>query len=237
MLGIPIGVHASFLLIALFGATAYRGTDIALWTIAAFVAILLHELGHAVTARAFGAVGTNVTLYGLGGLTQYRHGSGMGHGRSFVVSAAGSAVGIVTGGAVLLAARQGVFDGAPAAAVVFLDSFVFAALVWGILNWVPIVPLDGGHMVQHLAAMVNEERAPLIGQIVTWIAVAIVVPIALMNGYVFAAIFVPLFALMGVREYQQATRGRRVPTSPPPNGQTAERPDAEPPKPPPEFPI
>lgn len=227
LFGIPISVHVTFLFIAVLGMSTYRGVDIAIWTAAAFVSILLHEMGHALTARAFGAVGVEVTLYGLGGVTRYSHGSEMSNGRSFVISAAGSTAGIVVGGTVLLLGRNGVFNGASPEMVVFLNSFVFTALVWGVLNWVPIVPLDGGHMVRHLVGMVNEPKAPLISQIVTWISVAIIVPWALLNGYQFAAIIVVMFAASGFREFRAETRPKR-PTPPP---APTERRD------PPEFPI
>ena len=147
LFGIPIGVHATFLFIALLGATAYRGWDIAWWTVAAFVSILLHELGHALSARAFGGSGISVTLYGLGGVTTFNPGRAMTHGKSFIVSAAGSLVGIIAGGAVWYLAWADVFDGAGRPVIVLVNSFVFTALVWGVLNWIPIVPLDGGHMV------------------------------------------------------------------------------------------
>ncbi|MGI9665865.1 MAG: hypothetical protein ACR2N2_02030, partial [Acidimicrobiia bacterium] len=93
---------------------------------------------------------------------------------------------------------------------VFIDSFVFTALIWGVLNWIPIVPLDGGHMVQSLISVWDEDRAPFIGQVITWIAVAIVVPLALMNGYQFGAIIVVVFAFAGVREYQQKKEAREA---------------------------
>jgi len=120
---------------------------------------------------------------------------------------------------------------------VFLNSFIFTALVWGVLNWVPIVPLDGGHMVQHLASMVNEDKAPLISQVITWISVAIVVPIAIANGFTFAAIIVVVFALSGLREYR-ATVARREAARRPPEGPEPAPPAAPTPQqPPPEFPI
>lgn len=204
--GIPVGVHLTFLFVALLGATAYRGVDIAIWTAAAFVSILAHELGHALIARGFDAQGVTITLYGMGGLTSYRHGRRMTHGRSFVVSAAGSAVGIVLGGTLYLLANAGTFDGVSHGVAVFLDSIIYTSLVWGVLNWIPIVPLDGGHMVEHLAGMINEDRAPLIGQIVTWIAVAIVVPLAWVNGYQFGVFIIIFFAFAGLREYRDQAR-------------------------------
>ena len=255
LLGIPVGVHITFLFVALLGATAYRGWDIAWWTVAAFLSILLHEMGHALTARGFGSTGVNVTLYGLGGLTTFSPSREMGHGKSFVVSAAGSFVGIVAGGIVWALAANGVFDGANRSIEVLVNSFVFTALIWGVLNWIPIVPLDGGHMVESLASMVNEDKAPLVGQITTWVSVAILGPIAWVNGYRFAVIILGFFAFAGLRDYRMKMDARRAaeraekeargvtvpdevrpappasPAPPPPQTQRPPRQD------PPEFPI
>jgi stage IV sporulation protein FB len=241
MLGIPVGVHVTFLVVALLGASAYRGLDIAIWTLAAFVSILSHEFGHALVARSFGALGLNITLYGLGGLTSYRHGPSMTHGRSFLVSAAGSGVGILIGGSVWLADQQGLFVGASSEVMVFVESVIFTSLVWGILNWVPIVPLDGGHMVLHLVSMFDEERAPLIAQVATWIAVAILAPVAWINGYRFGSLIVIVFAFMGLREYQDTASKRRghAPSPGAPTESGAHPPiDQAPAAPePPDFPI
>lgn len=235
LLGIPVGVHASFLIIVLFGRPR-NVLEGVLWFSAAFVAILMHELGHALVAKAFGGQGITVTLLGFGGLTSYSHGPNMTHWRSFLVSAAGSAVGIVAGLGVIASGRAGLLDSFPDTAIVFLEFFVFAALVWGVLNWIPIVPLDGGHMVQHLVGVFNPEKAALIGQIVTWISVAIVVPLALANGFQFGAIIVILFAAMGLREYRAQVAAKKAATKP---EVIAPAPPAEPtpPESPPEFPI
>ncbi len=235
LFGIPVGVHATFLLIVLFGRPQ-SVLDGVLWFSAAFVAILMHELGHALVARALGGEGISITLFGFGGLTSFSHGPNVTHGRSFLISAAGSAVGIVAGLAVIGSGRAGLLDSLPDNAITFLEFFVFAALIWGVLNWIPIVPLDGGHMVQHLAAVFNEDKAPLIGQIVTWISVAIVVPLALEYGFQFGAIIVVLFAAMGFRNYRAQEAAKNAVARPeiiapaPPAGPT-------PPEQPPDFPI
>lgn len=237
LLGIPVAVHVTFLFIALLGATTYRGVDIAIWTAAAFASILLHEMGHALTARRFGAKGVVVTLYGLGGVTTYGASQRMSNGRSFLISAAGSATGIIAGGALLLLGRNGAFVDMSHEVLVFVDSFVFTALVWGLLNWIPIVPLDGGHMVQSIASAISEKHGPLISQVITWVTVAIVVPLALTNGYQFAAIVVVLFAFSGLREYRASTAratARRQPSVQPKPAPPA---PPTPEDPPPEFPI
>ena len=237
LVGIPVGVHATFLFIALLGATSYRGWDIAMWTAAAFVSILAHEMGHALVARGFDAQGVSVTLYGLGGVTTYTHTGTMAQWKSFIISAAGSGVGIMLGGAVWFAVRSGVFDGVGHEMIVFIDSLIFTSLVWGILNWIPIVPLDGGHMVQHFIAIFSPKKAPLISQIITWIAVAIIVPYAWTNGYTFGAIIVVMFAFSGLREYRATVARRKPRVTRPADPQPAPPADPTPPKPPPDFPI
>jgi 4-hydroxybenzoate polyprenyltransferase len=98
-------------------------------------------------------------------------------------------------------------------------------------------------MVQSIATAVSEKHGPLISQVITWITVAIVVPLALMNGYQFAAIIVVLFAFSGLREYRAAAARRskreHQPSGPEPAPPAAPAPSAPPApkKPPPEFPI
>jgi Zn-dependent protease len=110
--------------------------------------------------------------------------------------------------------------------------------VWGVLNWIPIVPLDGGHMMQHFIAIFNEERAPLIAQIVTWVAVSVLVPLAVVNGFIFGAAIVVIFAVAGLREYRQGVARTSTPQATaidPADAHPAEPPP--PPEPPPAFPI
>src|SRR5215208_2848520 len=67
--GIPVRIDPSFLLIAvLLGWGAGRWTIIAVWVGVLALSILLHELGHAITLRAFG-VPSKVVLYAMGGAT------------------------------------------------------------------------------------------------------------------------------------------------------------------------
>ena len=240
LFGIPVGVHFTFLFMAVLGLGVYEGVELVYWTLAAFVAILLHELGHALTARRFGASAISITLFALGGVTTHRPSSSVSHGQLFLVSAAGSAVGIVSGLVFVGLGRAGLFESVPRVIDVFIVSFVYVALVWGVLNWVPIVPLDGGHMVLHLAAIFNPDRAPLIAQVVTWIAVAIVVPLAVINDFLIAAFLVVMFAMTGLREYRRSTSSPPPAPVRPPDEQpepTTEGPPPDESSDPPAFPI
>jgi Zn-dependent protease len=229
LFSVPVSIHWSFLFVAVFGLGVYSGWEIAAWTGAVLIAVLLHESGHAFTAKAFGASPVSITLFALGGFTSWAAPKSLGPGRRFIVSAAGSAVGIAAGLAVIALSRSGAFDGIPDLAFVFLQSFVWAGLVWGILNWIPILPLDGGHMLQHALEMVTPTKAAPIAR---WISVATgvaVVAAAFYYGETFLAIFVAMITFMGFRD-----RGGEGPkAAPKPKRQIEEPPDKEPPA----FPI
>ena len=230
LFGVPVSVHFSFLLVALFGLGQFQGWEIAAWTGAVFVAVLLHESGHAFTAKAFGGRSISITLFALGGFTSWAASRDMGPGRRFLISAAGSAVGIVAGLGVIGLSRAGALDNLPDLAITFLESFVWAGLVWGVLNWIPILPLDGGHMLQHGLEMFTPTKAAGIARVVSVIAGVAAVAAAFYYGQTFLAIFVGMITLMGLRA-GRAEDPRPAPAAEPPTADV--RPDDEPPA----FPI
>jgi len=231
LLGIPVSVHFSFLLVAAFGLPVYRGWQIAAWTVAVFVAVLLHEAGHAFTARAFGADRVSIMLYAFGGVTTWSSQRTARPGPGFLTSAAGSAVGIAAGLTVIGLGRTGMFRDLPDLAIVFLESFVWAGLVWGVLNWIPILPLDGGHMLKHALEAAIPARAPTVARVVSVIAGVIVVAVAWRYEQRFLAIFVAMITFMGLREGGTET----TPRSPVPDDPVPEEPSPDPD--PPVFPI
>ena len=209
--GVPVSIHLSFGLVVLFGLGSYRGWDLAAWTGAVFVAVLLHESGHAFTAKRFGAASVAITLFALGGYTTWRPIQPLGPGRRFVISAAGSAVGITLGLGVLLAGRNGLFGSAPEVVFTFLNVFILAGLVWGVLNWVPILPLDGGHMLESLLEIVAPARAAVVARVVSVGVGVILIGVALVYGQTFLAIFLGLIVLSGVRSRPSSSQ-----SAPPP---------------------
>lgn len=207
---VPVRVHFSFLLIA-FIFPQSRAVDIAAWVLVAFLAILLHEAGHAFTARHYGADPVTITLFALGGVTVYPVSKGLTPGRRFVISAMGSVVGIVTGGIVLLLARAGAFTGASAVVEVAVTGYVWAALGWGLLNWIPIRPLDGGAMLTSFLEIVWPTRAIVAAKTIS-VAFGLVAAFVLFRlGSTFGAMFVLFITAMGLggndAAIAQETRG------------------------------
>lgn len=210
LFGVPVRVHLSFLIIALFGLGRYTGLDIAGWTIGVFVAVLLHESGHAFTARAFGAHPVTITLFALGGYTTWPVGRQIGPGKRFLISAAGSAMGIAVGGTLLAAWRQDVFADFPSVALAGIESFILAGLFWGVLNWIPILPLDGGHMVQSLLELVWPSSATKVTRVVSVIAGTVAIFVAIRLQEPILALFVGLIMVTGLSASARPRRPERA---------------------------
>ncbi len=198
--GVPVTIHWSFLLVALFGIGFYDDPlEIAAWTLAVFGAVLLHESGHAYTAKAFGATQTSVTLFALGGYTTWLPKPDMTQGKRFLVSAAGSAVGIAAGLIIVGLNTQGFFDGFPNWAVAFFNTFILVGLFWGVLNWIPLLPLDGGHMLHHALAIFWPKQAVNITMGVSVVLGVGLIGAAFYLGETFLAFFLVFILISGLR--------------------------------------
>lgn len=201
LLGVPVTVRPSFLLVsALLGLAAGTVPLVFAWIAVVFVSILIHEMGHALTARGFGSE-VEVELNTIGGLTTWTvPEDDFGPGRRAVVAAAGSAVGVVFGGMVwLFAALAGPFDGV---ALFVVQNLIYVNLFWGLLNWLPIRPLDGGHLFSSLLEKIAPKRGETIANVVFLVTAAAGLAAALYFRLTFVAL------LAGWLLFSEMTRGR-----------------------------
>lgn len=195
ILGIPIHIRWSFWLVAAiifpFPLDVLGRSEswpfLAAWLGVVAVSVVAHELGHAVVARRFGAE-VDMTLYAMGGFTRWATIRPISPWRRVVVAAAGSSVGFVLGGIVYFALQNDLIA-APRVLDFALESFWQVNILWGVLNWLPIRPLDGGHIflgtMQALLGRKGERIADAVFPVVTiiggWFAFT--------RGYVIAALF------------------------------------------------
>ena len=187
LLGIPVEVRPSFLLIAAFLGFSLGAVDLILaWVGVIFVSILVHELGHALTARHYGSE-VAIELNGIGGLTSWTvPEEGVTPGRRALIAAAGSATGLLFGALVwVVAAPLGPFTGI---AGFTLDNLVRVNVFWGLLNWLPIRPLDGGHLFTSLLERVAPKRGETIADVVFFVTAAVGVTLAIYYQLIFVAI-------------------------------------------------
>ncbi len=69
--GIDVFLHPTLLLLlAMIGLSGHSGVGGVALTSAIFGCVLLHEFGHALTARHFGITTEDITLYPIGGVAR-----------------------------------------------------------------------------------------------------------------------------------------------------------------------
>ncbi len=237
ILDFPVRVHPFFWLVTAFlgmrGNTP-RGTMI--WIAVVFVSVLIHELGHAVLIRYFGAA-ARIVLYSFGGLAITENGYGYG-GRErtpqqqIVISLAGPFAGFLLAGVVIvcLFATQRFVDfpllgqtvrfGSGANAIVadanreiapmsrLVFDLLWVNIYWGILNLLPIYPLDGGQVARQLFLMNSNDGIKMSLQLSMFTAGGIAVW-GLLSGETYLAFMFGFLAYSGYQQlYGNPYRGR-----------------------------
>lgn len=151
--GFPVSVHWLFWLVCFLlgnGLAMKSAADfyrVLLWTIALFLSVLVHELGHAFVGRKYGAFPV-IHLHGLGGLTAFP-GTGFSRRQHIAVTAAGPASSFALAIASLLFIQT--IPPTPQQDVWRLALFLLVINFFlTILNLLPILPLDGGQILRDL---------------------------------------------------------------------------------------
>lgn len=171
--------------------------NILLFLIAGFVSILVHELGHGLTAKHYGKR-VEIVLQAFGGYAAYSGGAPLSRPKTFLITAAGPAIQIVLGLVVLAIARQ--FDGMSPQANYFLRILYGISFVWAILNLLPVLPLDGGRLMETL---LGPGRIRLTLQISIAVAVIIGVLALTMTGSILLPIFMGMMAYESYKALKQ----------------------------------
>jgi stage IV sporulation protein FB len=176
--GIPVEIQPFFwVTLIIFGGALDADTptemfQLMLFVLAGFISILVHELGHALTAKRYGAY-SHIVLQGLGGFAAYS-GKRLSRSQSFIVTAAGPGVQIALGVAGLYLSRN--IPEMNSHGRYFLVMLSFISLFWAGLNLLPVLPLDGGQM---LNALLGPSRIKI--TLWTTIIVAVVGGIAMLQ--------------------------------------------------------
>ncbi len=146
LFGFPVQIRPGFVMFMLLIVVIY-GNEFGLWLAASLAVLtLIHELGHAVAARWAGAE-AEMSLDFLAGYTSYVPSRPISRLQSAGISFAGPGVQIAVSVAVLALmgadplARSSVDDSAATLAI------WWAGPIIGMLNLIPILPLDGGNIV------------------------------------------------------------------------------------------
>jgi Zn-dependent protease len=165
--GIGIYVHWTFLILiawVLFspGANALAtGIYMVGLVLAMFGCVVLHELGHALTARLFGIGTRDITLYPIGGVARLERMSEK-PSEELWIAIAGPAVNVAIAGLLMIGLLVGIWLN-PGMAVLpqlppthfsqFLGHLMILNVGLVVFNLIPAFPMDGGRVLRALLSM------------------------------------------------------------------------------------
>ncbi len=200
------------------------------WTLCVFVSILIHELGHALAFRRYG-IESSVVLYHFGGLAIPRGGRSYASLRptqSIWISFAGPFAQLMSAVIVIVLIKltgyrldqfSSIFQmpeslqraiGADQGASLFVQSvglsalvdfFLFPSIFWALLNLLPVLPLDGGHITASVVDLRDGKRETTLW--ISVIASGLVAIYGFSRGDQYLAI---IFIVFGITNYQQMQR-------------------------------
>ncbi len=148
--GIDLFLHSTFLLVLAYAAS--QGLDALLLVSAVFGCVVLHEFGHALTARAFGVPTRDITLYPIGGVARLER-MPRAPGAELLITLAGPLVNVAIAGslAVMLWAGGGFSPWTSETTVsFFLTELMWVNVVLAVFNMIPAFPMDGGRVLRAL---------------------------------------------------------------------------------------
>ena len=217
---IGIFIHWTFALIlawvaityALAGAPLAAVAEALALILAIFGCVILHELGHALTAKRFGIRTRDITLLPIGGVARLeRMPERPIH--ELLVALAGPAVNVVI--AIVLAALLVVWRGGDALVdMAFIEHSLLAKLFYlniilAVFNLLPAFPMDGGRVLRALLAMrLSYERAT---DIAASVGQAMAISFAAIGiFYNWFLIFIALFVYIGAQQEAEQIRNRSL---------------------------
>lgn len=218
MFGVPVQIQPWFWVTTLILGWSQDSLSTIIWVAVVLVSILAHEFGHVTAYRAFGSRGA-VLLYSWGGLAiparEIR-----GAVPRVIVALAGPFAGFCVAALVCVAAMnlgaqietcvqamvipsiRAVFPREMYAdhiyEVIAVNDLLFVNFYWGLMNLLPVSPLDGSHITRAFLS----RRA--------WVLVSAIVAFAIagLAAYSRSIYIAIVFALLGVGSLQMLDQGR-----------------------------
>jgi Zn-dependent protease len=215
LFGVPIRLHFTFLLLLVFlifigigGKQSGRTT--AVYIIALFGSVLLHELGHALVARWYGLKTREIVMYPIGGVSRLERQPVA--RQELLISLAGPLVNLLI--AVALFLSQHDFQPLETLRVPtdanLIERIAVGNILLGLFNLLPAYPMDGGRILRSLIALrkTEDEATEIAAGAGRFLAVAMGL-FGLLSAN-FLLVFVALFVYLGAAQEGAAARGRSL---------------------------
>jgi Zn-dependent protease/CBS domain-containing protein len=216
LFGVPVRLHFTFILLLVFLifigiGERQSGAMTAVYVVALFASVLLHELGHALVARRFGIRTIEIVMFPIGGVSRPERQPKA--SEELWVALAGPLVNIAIAGAILawVSLHTGIVilnELRQPSDANLLQRIAYGNLLLGLFNLLPAYPMDGGRVLRAFLALHRSyEEATRIasgaGQ-----SLAILMGLAGLLSGNFLLVFVALFVYLGAAQEGAAARGR-----------------------------
>lgn len=219
ILGIDVYIHATFwLLLAFVGFSDYSRTHDVMGAVAGmvfilalFVCVVLHEYGHALTARRYGIQTRDITVLPIGGLARLER-MPSDPRQELVVALAGPAVNVIIALllGIYLAATGGFVQSAESAVVSggFVQRLFSVNIMLVVFNLLPAFPMDGGRVLRAVLAMrMPYNRATQIAANIGQTMAFLFAIVGFMTGAI-TLLLIAFFVWTGAAQEANATQAR-----------------------------
>lgn len=221
MFGVPVRMHFTFLLLLIFlvfiGIGGKQsGLTTALYVLALFGSVLLHELGHTLVLRHYGIRTLEIVMFPIGGVSRPERPPKA--REELWVALAGPLVN--AGIAAILYAWQAIYQGQLVAIELLREPtdanlaqrIAFGNLLLCLFNLLPAYPMDGGRILRSLLALhrTEDEATRIAAAAGRFLAVALGL-FGLLSAN-FMLVFIALFVYLGAAQEGVTVTGRILTT-------------------------
>jgi Zn-dependent protease/thioredoxin-like negative regulator of GroEL len=214
LFGIPTEVQFSFWIGSILLGLPYLSSEfrpmILVWVAVVFISVLVHELGHALAIRRHG-LHPEITLHWIGGLTSWSGANNLTRPQRVFISFAGPLAGFILAGLVygLTRAFPGLLaqpsSNAEQGRYWALQFLVWVNFFWGVVNLAPVLPLDGGHILEHALG----PKRLRVTAVVSLVVGAAIAAWAFVSGMQWMGFLFAMCALQSFQRYQAETPVQR----------------------------
>lgn len=209
--GIPIRFHFTFfILAAIFIFGKFLGNQSGAKFTGLFASVLLHELGHALTALRFGVGIVSITMYPIGGVAQLAKQPTP--WQELWITIMGPAVNLVIAGVLYLIQQANLVTGPWQEVVSYL---IMGNIVLFLFNMLPAFPMDGGRLLRAILALNSDElKATRIASSVGQAVAVLMAVFGLFNGHILL-LFIAFLVFVGAQQERMAVESKTLATGVP----------------------
>ncbi|MCC6365955.1 MAG: site-2 protease family protein [Bryobacterales bacterium] len=217
LFGVPVRFHFTFvLLVVALGAVGLQGpsgAEAAIYILALFASVLVHELGHALVSRRYGIKTIEIVMFPIGGVARLERNPKP--KEELWIALAGPAVNIVIA-ALLVATAVSLnrtFDWEKAFSRRggdMLSQVAIGNIILGVFNLLPAFPMDGGRVLRAMLAMKRGEAEATAVAARAGRFLAILMGLYGLVAGNFVLLFVAFFVYLGAVQETAAVMGRAL---------------------------